>query len=111
MTVGQQVTVRGKEKARPAAQHATAIARARTCRRAALDFDEGYRRRHALQRADHCAGVGIEQLLIVRSTAGVGGPLRRQHVQLRMIFGCAESPSTMSRFTRRTKIAGSSSSP
>src|SRR5258708_40223035 len=80
-----------------------------------LHLDERDRRRHSLQRADHRAGVGVEQGIVAagRIIARVlrGNPLRRQHAQPNMIFGCAARPSTINRLTRRTKIAGSSTPP
>src|ERR1700719_1799731 len=136
MTVGQQVSVGREQKARTAAPFSTTIARSPP--RTPGHFDEGDGRGDAFQGADDRAGIGVEQwpVIVLRSVvlraivlggvvtgpcprvAVTGDPLRRQrvplrcrHVQLRIIFGCADNPSTMSRFTRRTKIAGSSNSP
>src|SRR6266436_1500130 len=112
VTIGQQVAVGREQETRSAAVRWSPSRRARG---AVLHFDESHGRRHALERADHGAGVGIEQRGIVFRrfllNALHTGPARLEHRQLKMIFGAAARPSTMSLFTRRTKIAGSSRSP
>ena len=117
MTVGEQVAIGREEKTRAAGLLSAPPACAGAGRTRRLD--EGHRGRHPLERADHRAGVGVEQRRIIDfgCTAPrchgtvVCSPLRPQHAQLKIILGCAESPSTMSLFTRRTKLAGSSNSP
>ena len=118
MAVGEQIAVGREQKTGTAACGAGGArpgARVRACH-----LDESHRGRDPLQGADHRARIGIEQRRIVdrhrtcrpASSSAVRSPLRRQHASAQNDLRLrAQSPSTMSRLTRRTKVAGSSSSP